>query len=96
MSFSKTGCFVYLFAIMLAPACAQKSEPPVASPETTPAATSDAAAVVESASGEGVFKYTITTDIVSKNDNIEILVAMNSREIHVAKDATLSVHFAKE
>ena len=35
-------------------------------------------AVAASASVDSIFKYTITTDIDANNDNIEILVAMNS------------------
>ena len=112
MSVFKPWCFALLCAIMLAPACAKKSEQPAASPAgespaaapsdgsaaaapATPAtdapadaptgvAPSDVPAVAAPAANDGIFKYTITTDIdvkltaMNSGDNIEILVAMNS------------------
>ena len=62
----QTMFFALLCAVMLAPACARKSEPP--------AATSSA---LHSAD-DGAFKYTITTDLDTQKDNIEILVGMNT------------------
>ena len=98
MSVFKPCCLVLLCAVMLAPACARKTEPPVAAPasanvpvDSAPAAAAhaDSAPVTD----DGIFKYTITTDIDTRLDDeedkkmmgigvdpdqIKILVAMNS------------------
>ena len=50
---------------------------PSSTSETAPA-TTDAPAVVPPADDASIFKYTITTDIDAKSDDINILVAMNS------------------
>ena len=100
MSVFKPCCLVLLCAVMLAPACARKTEPPVAAPasanvpvDSAPAAAAhaDSAPVTD----DGIFKYTITTDIDTRledeedkkkmgievdADQIKIIVAMNTEE----------------
>ncbi len=81
MSFSKPCCFALLSAAMLASACSKNSEPSAdnAAPSAAPATPAPAVAA-KPAAGDGIFKYTITTDIAAEGDQIEILVAMNSVE----------------
>ena len=70
---------IVLASLTIANSCGTKQEVPKTADDVQQTAPSTAApAVAAPNSGDDIFKYTITTDIDEENDNIDILVAMNS------------------
>ena len=73
----KNAGIIWLLCLLMAYLASCTKPSPSSNSETAPA-TTDAPAVVPPADGNGIFKYTITTDFNVKSDDIDILVAMNS------------------
>ncbi len=71
----KNSAFLTLASIALVSGCSAKQEAPQSADNLSAVAPGAAA---KPASDDGIFKYTITTDIDAESDQIEILVAMNS------------------